>query len=133
SHYFHPYPKPIQDLVAGDGAFRRIQPIPLSVREQLLGVLFLFSDDPTAFQREHPDFYDMLGRQIGIAWKNADMYRDLQVSHEQLRLLAQKIVRAQETERGRLARELHDELGQTLTCLKMSLDLADRAGSNPAL
>lgn len=127
SHHFHPYPREIQQLISSDGTPCRVQPIPLSARDQLLGVLFLFSDDQTAFQREHPDFYDMLGRQIGIAWKNAEMYRDLQISHEQLRVLAQRIVAAQETERGRVARELHDELGQTLTCLKMSLDMAERS------
>ena len=131
SHHFHPYPREVQHLITEDGAVCRVQPVPLSVRDQLLGVLFLFSDDTTAFQREHPDFYDMLGRQIGIAWKNAEMYRELQVSHEQLRVLAQRIVAAQETERGRVARELHDELGQTLTCLKMSLDMAERAGTDP--
>ncbi len=40
------------------------------------------------------------------------------------RRLSQRVVAAQEAERRRLARELHDEAGQALTALKMSLEVA---------
>ena len=42
---------------------------------------------------------------------------------EQLRLLTHKIVLAQEEERRRVAHELHDEAGQALVALKISLGL----------
>jgi PAS domain S-box-containing protein len=41
---------------------------------------------------------------------------------EQLRELSHSLLRAQDEERGRLGRELHDTFGQYLTALKMSLD-----------
>ncbi len=40
---------------------------------------------------------------------------------EELRRLAQHVQAVREAERGRIARELHDELGQTLTVLNMDL------------
>lgn len=43
-----------------------------------------------------------------------------------LRELSQRILQAQEQERGRIARELHDELGQSLTALKINLQSAQR-------
>ncbi|MFA6562392.1 MAG: PAS domain S-box protein [Verrucomicrobiia bacterium] len=43
---------------------------------------------------------------------------------EQLQTLSRSLVEAQETERRRIAQELHDEIGQTLMLLKLSLDTA---------
>jgi PAS domain S-box-containing protein len=45
--------------------------------------------------------------------------RIIQQMSEERRALASKVMQAQETERARIARELHDVLGQTLTALKM--------------
>jgi signal transduction histidine kinase len=46
---------------------------------------------------------------------------------QQLEQLTQLLLRAQEEERRRIARELHDEAGQALTAAKISLDLAGHA------
>jgi PAS domain S-box-containing protein len=47
--------------------------------------------------------------------------RRLRESEEQLRLLAARMHDAREAERAQVARELHDELGQTLTALKLDI------------
>ncbi len=41
-----------------------------------------------------------------------------------------RLVRAEEEERGRLARDLHDGIGQTLTALTLTLDAATAAGDD---
>ncbi len=43
-------------------------------------------------------------------------------AHQRLLEVSEKLIRAQENERRRIARELHDDLGQRLTVLAMSLD-----------
>jgi signal transduction histidine kinase len=48
---------------------------------------------------------------------------ELRASREQLQRLARQLVSAQEDERKRLAHALHDEAGQALTALKISLEL----------
>lgn len=51
---------------------------------------------------------------------------DLRASRERMRLLTLQVIRAQEEERKRVSRDLHDELGQTLAVLKIGLRLLAR-------
>jgi PAS domain S-box-containing protein len=48
--------------------------------------------------------------------------RRLQQSEESLRRLSMRLLRTQDEERRRIARDLHDSLGQILSVLKMKLD-----------
>jgi PAS domain S-box-containing protein len=54
-------------------------------------------------------------------------------SHEQLCTLLSHLKRAQEEERTRISREIHDELGQLLTGLKMDVRWLERKLSEPGL
>ena len=47
--------------------------------------------------------------------------RELELSHERLRALSRRLLEVQEEERGRLARDLHDDIGQAVTALKIQL------------
>ncbi|GAB4538053.1 MAG: hypothetical protein Fur002_00910 [Anaerolineales bacterium] len=48
--------------------------------------------------------------------------KELHKKNAQLRELSSKIIQTQESERRRIAIELHDEIGQIVTALKMTLD-----------
>jgi two-component system sensor histidine kinase UhpB len=68
----------------------------------------------------------MLGTHTDIT-ADREVREDLRASRERLRHLAVAQEEAREAERGRVARELHDELGQALTGLKLDvLWLRDR-------
>src|SRR3954463_1446595 len=58
--------------------------------------------------------------------------RELEHSHERLRALSRRLLEVQEEERGRLARDLHDDIGQALTALKIQIESLHRA-AEPAL
>jgi signal transduction histidine kinase len=53
-----------------------------------------------------------------------------QDAERQLRQLSQRLVKAQEDERRKLSRELHDHVGQMLTALRMELGRIDRLGAS---
>jgi PAS domain S-box-containing protein len=50
----------------------------------------------------------------------------LRESVQQSRRLSRRVIEAQETERRRIAMELHDELGQALTAIKINLQVGER-------
>ncbi len=56
----------------------------------------------------------------------------LRDAYDRLRALTRRLEAAKEDERKRIARELHDEMGQALTAAKITLDLAERAAAGGA-
>src|SRR5882724_7172752 len=57
---------------------------------------------------------------------------NLKVTSEHLRALSAKVQSAREEEGTRIAREIHDELGSTLTSLRWELEGARKMLSDPA-
>ncbi len=60
-----------------------------------------------------------------------DRYRTLSIQRENLRKMAERVVNAQEQERKRLSRELHDDLGQAL--IAHMLHLQNLRAENPLI
>ncbi|HEX4347896.1 MAG TPA: ATP-binding protein [Vicinamibacterales bacterium] len=71
--------------------------------------------------------HDASGRIVGLegiardVTERIETQRRLKDSEEKMRKLAARVQAAREDERTALARELHDELGQTLTAVKLEL------------
>jgi signal transduction histidine kinase len=57
----------------------------------------------------------------------------LQESNDKLQLLSRRLVESQEMERRHIARELHDEVGQTLTVAEMNLQAVMQSSRTSAL
>lgn len=74
--------------------------------------------------------FDAAGQIIGLEGIARDVTgrveseRRLRESEEQMRQLAARLQTAREEERAEVSRELHDELGQTLTALKLEINRA---------
>ncbi|MDJ0762770.1 MAG: sensor histidine kinase [Myxococcota bacterium] len=79
----------------------------------------------------------MVGLSNALLFEKVDLQRQaLATSQEQLRLLGERLAQVKEEESARIARELHDELGQLLTSLKIDASLLERrleqdANANP--
>ncbi len=67
-----------------------------------------------------------LGTVLAMALYKHQAEARLQTSTRQLKALSQRVLQAQEQERRRIAIELHDELGQSLTAIKINLQLGER-------
>lgn len=60
------------------------------------------------------------------ATKIYQIQRDLEQSYAHMRDLSRQVIEAQENERRAIGRELHDEIGQTLTGLKILVEMVQR-------
>lgn len=64
--------------------------------------------------------------------RSIEQRQHAQEAEREMRLLSQQLVAAQEEERKKLTRELHDHVGQMLTALRMEIGRASRASGTDA-
>jgi signal transduction histidine kinase len=73
-------------------------------------------------------------RVLGLERKQELQRKEIEETQNNLRRLSHRLVQAQEGERRALSRELHDEVGQTMTALGFELgNLEDMRDSDPAV
>jgi signal transduction histidine kinase len=95
--------------------------IPLKAKERVLGIMNLACVGSRTFEPADLQLLSSLGHQIGIAIENASLYEEVHQTEAARRRLLDQLIGAQEDERKRIARELHDQVGQSLTALIMGL------------
>ena len=62
-----------------------------------------------------------------MAAEKARLMEDLAQREEQVRRLAEHMLHVEEMERRRISRELHDEAGQSLLCIRLQIELIEQA------
>jgi len=117
-----PVPVNGHGIQAPAGADRMVE-----VRHQgdLLGALSLTKRAGEALTRVEENLLAHLAGQAGLVLKNVGLTADLQARLADLRDSRQRLVSAQDEERRRLERNLHDGAQQHLVAIKVKLGLAD--------
>lgn len=93
--------------------------LPLLYNSEVLGIMNVYSPDPDYFSADRLQILQSFANLTAVALVKARLF-------ERLQLLSQQLVEAQEAERRHIARELHDEIGQTLTAVKINLQAMQR-------
>ncbi|NLG51693.1 MAG: PAS domain S-box protein [Chloroflexi bacterium] len=93
---------------------------PLVARDKTLGVLAIWA---RTLQESDVPAVTVFANQLAIAIENGRMFETIQVQHVQLRTLSARLANAEEIQRRALAHELHDQLGQNLSALGISLSI----------
>jgi PAS domain S-box-containing protein len=66
-----------------------------------------------------------MAEKVSIALASGELYEDLLMREKELEILSGARVQAQEEERRRISREIHDGLGQLLTAIKFNLEILE--------
>ena len=99
----------------------------------LIGSLVICVGDVHAFEPKR-SLLLTLGRELAIAIENAKLYRQVQEREVMRGELLRRSVQVQEEERKRIARELHDGIGQIFTALALGLSgVEETMPRDPAL
>lgn len=100
----------------------RVLGLPIQLEGFVAGsLLFCTTPDMAPFRPRDTSFLTTAAHQFSVALHNAELYRQSKERETLRRELLHRIVNAQEQERQRIARELHDGPGQTLTALGLGL------------
>src|SRR5262249_11548430 len=73
------------------------------------------------FTEDDSSFLNQIAAEAAIAIHQATLFEEVEESRRRLQVLSHRLIDAQEAERKRLARELHDQIGQALTAVQISL------------
>jgi len=102
--------------------------VPLVSKSKVFGLLHVASAATNSITADHLNLLNAIGYQLGVAIENAKLWEELKHKEELRGQLLEVIISAQEAERKRIARELHDQTGQSLTSLMVGLKILEKDG-----
>ncbi len=95
--------------------------VPVRTKDRTFGGIIVARGQPVPFEEADLTLFTTVAGHLATALENVRLYR---LRGE----LLSRLIHAHEDERFRIARELHDEVSQSLTGLMMSLTAAEEAG-----
>jgi PAS domain S-box-containing protein len=97
--------------------------VPLIAQEELIGLFGLGSEKRDVFGTDQVKVVQELANSLAIAIRQAQLLESVRHQGQQLRAMTARLAEVEEVERQRLARDLHDMVGQNLNALGIDLNL----------
>jgi PAS domain S-box-containing protein len=108
--------------------------VPLQARNTAIGVLCVGSHSNKTFSESKKDLLCLMGNIASLEITRKQAEDRLAQSENELRHLSAQLLRAQEDERKRVAHELHDGIGQSISAIKFRVETCvKQIQKNPGL
>jgi PAS domain S-box-containing protein len=104
--------------------FRAAVTVPIHIHGELMGSMNLSTVQAWKPSAEDLDFCGQVADSLAVAMEQCRLNEQLRAGRQRLQALSQRLLEVQEEERRAIARELHDEVGQLVTGMKLTLDMA---------
>lgn len=101
--------------------------IPLAARGRTAGVMQFGFSKPYEWLPREQELLAAAAERCLMAAEKARLMENLAASEDQIRQLAEHMLHVEEMERRRISRELHDEAGQSLLCIRLQMELLEQA------
>lgn len=116
---------------ASDAGLKAGVGVPIKSGEEVIAVLEFFIRQPRDEDERLVSVVTVVAAQLGMVVRRKRAEDALRSSEQQLRALSDRLRSAREEEGTRIAREIHDELGGSLTGLKWDLERLEQLLANP--
>ena len=102
--------------------FLSVSIVPIRYREEVLGAIHLADEREGQAPLKGMEFIESVAPLIGEALNRFNLEEEIRESENRLRSLSSQLLTVQENERKRVAREIHDGIGQMLTAIKFKVE-----------
>jgi signal transduction histidine kinase len=101
--------------------------VPLAQDGRLAGLMQFAFQEPYEWLPREQELLAAAAERCLMAADKARLMEDLAAREDQIRQLAEHMLHVEEMERRRISRELHDEAGQSLLCIRLQMELLEQA------
>lgn len=107
------------------GRYASCWSIPVTTGQRVAGVMQFGFARPYEWLPREVELMSAAAERCWMAAEKARLMESLASREEQVRQLAEHMLHVEEVERRRISRELHDEAGQSLLCIRLQLEVLE--------
>jgi signal transduction histidine kinase len=100
--------------------------MPLANERRLAAVMQFAFAKPYEWLPREQDMLTLVAERCLVGAEKIKLMENLSASEEQVRELASRMLQVEEVERRRISRELHDEAGQSMLCIRLQLEMVEQ-------
>ena len=107
--------------------FKSCWSVPLAAAGRTKGVMQFGFSKPYEWLPREQEMLSAAAERCLMAAEKARLMENLAAREEQVRQLAEHMLHVEEMERRRISRELHDEAGQSLLCMRLQMEMLENS------